>query len=432
MRYIPLTLAPLLLAAHFLRSGNYGLAAACAFLPLVLFIKRAWVPIVGQGLTLAGTLVWVNTAASLVSVRRMIGESWVRLAIIMGVVTLFTAATALIYRSAKMQSKYQNGAPSRVPAAAAFFLTALLLGFVQVKVALPMLILERFLPGGGRIEVFGFAVYAAVITEKMLDVSAVAKWRKRIWLLFSAFFFAQFIIGLLGLEAFLLTGELHIPVPALIAAGPLYRGEGLFMPILFTSTVVLVGPAWCSHLCYIGSWDLLASAAKRKPKALPRSTSPIRIGILVLVIGVAFLLRAVGASFTVAAAAAIGFGLVGVAIMLFWSRSVGVMTHCVVFCPIGLLANLLGKISPFRIRLMAGCTECGKCTKTCRYDALCKKDIEKRKPSITCTLCGDCLGACSDAQIEYRFGPLKGEQARRVFLVLVVSLHAVFMAVARI
>ena len=33
------------------------------------------------------------------------------------------------------------------------------------------------------------------------------------------------------------------------------RGGGLFMAILFSASVLLVGPAWCSWLCYIGAWD---------------------------------------------------------------------------------------------------------------------------------------------------------------------------------
>ena len=76
-------------------------------------------------------------------------------------------------------------------------------------------------------------------------------------------FFAQFVFGVAGVERLLMTGQLHVPVPAVVVAGPLYRGEGLFMPILFAATLLLVGPAWCSYLCYVGSWDGLAATARR-------------------------------------------------------------------------------------------------------------------------------------------------------------------------
>jgi len=53
------------------------------------------------------------------------------------------------------------------------------------------------------------------------------------------------------------------------------------------------------------------------------------------------------------------------------------------------------------------------------------------RPGFTCTLCGDCLASCRQRSIAYRFPGLPAEAARRLFLVLVVSLHAVFLGVAR-
>ncbi len=86
---------------------------------------------------------------------------------------------------------------------------------------------------------------------------------------FSMVFFAQLLLGLAGIEKLLMTGKLHLPVPALIIAGPLFRGEGVFMLILFAATVLLVGPAWCSYLCYIGAWDNYAATAQKRPGRLP-------------------------------------------------------------------------------------------------------------------------------------------------------------------
>jgi polyferredoxin len=129
---------------------------------------------------------------------------------------------------------------------------------------------------------------------------------------------------------------------------------------------------------------------------------------------------------------AIIFGLNGVGLMVFWSRKSGVMTHCVAYCPIGPLANWLGKLSPFRIKINdTTCTDCGICHTVCRYDALNMADIKKRRPNISCTLCGDCLGSCRDGSIEYHWGKIKGNMARMIFIVLVVSIHAVFLGVAR-
>lgn len=72
----------------------------------------------------------------------------------------------------------------------------------------------------------------------MQDRKERPKWRTRARLLFSIVFFGQ-LLGILVNPVFLMTGKQHLPVPAIILAGPLYRLEGLFMPILFLSTLLL-------------------------------------------------------------------------------------------------------------------------------------------------------------------------------------------------
>ncbi|THB65836.1 MAG: 4Fe-4S binding protein, partial [Desulfovibrio sp.] len=242
------------------------------------------------------------------------------------------------------------------------------------------------------------------------------------------------VLGLAGIGQLLMTGKLHLPVPALILAGPLYRGHGLFMLILFASTIALVGPAWCSHLCYIGAWDGVA-AARTKPrgKQLTRFWLwGVRSALLAAVLAAALCLRWAGVSWLPAVLAAALFGLVGVGIMLVVSRRLGLMAHCTVFCPVGLCANLLGRINPFRVRIGQDCTSCGACTPTCRYSALSPEHIEQRAPGLSCTLCGDCIAACPHRQLDYGLFRLSPATARAAFVVLVLSLHAVFLGVARI
>jgi polyferredoxin len=315
---------------------------------------------------------------------------------------------------------------------AAFALTALILSLAQLIVPIKALVLERFFDGGGWLMVVVFSLYAAWLVAKLLDQARQALWRRRIWLMFSVVFFCQLILGLIGFEKFLMTGELHLPIPALIAAGPIYRGFGLFMPILFGATLILVGPAWCSHLCYIGAWDNVCATSRRRPKRLKAWTKWLRLFILVAVMATALSFNLVGVSVITAIYLAVYFGLLGLVIMLTASRKLGSMVHCTVYCPIGLLADLLGKLSPFRISIEKDCTQCGKCIKVCRYNALSKKDIERRKPALNCTLCGDCLNSCEDRQIDYHFFGLTADQARVLFVVLVVSLHASFLGLARI
>ena len=88
--------------------------------------------------------------------------------------------------------------------------------------------------------------------------------------------------------------------------------------------------------------------------------------MLPLVLGTAAGLRALGASTVAASATALAFLLLGLLVMLFVSRRLGLMVHCSFWCPMGLFANLLGKLSIFRLRIGPECTACGACSPTCR------------------------------------------------------------------
>lgn len=266
----------------------------------------------------------------------------------------------------------------------------------------------------------------------MMDVQRSAVWRRRLWWFFSAVFFSQLFLGMCGLDSFLMTpGKLHFPVPALMAAAPLFRGERFFMPILFATTLLLVGPAWCSHICYLGAWDTAAAGARGRPVRRPSWHHPARVAMLVLVIGSALLLRLLGASLMLAGALALALGLGGVAVMLLLSRRCGAMVHCAVYCPTGLLAGLLGKLSPFRMRMASGCDGCARCRQSCCFEALEPCHIKKRRPGLSCTLCGDCLSACEGGFMEYRFPGLGPARAFALFLILVTTLHTAVLGLAR-
>jgi polyferredoxin len=320
-----------------------------------------------------------------------------------------------------------------LPAVAAALLTFGLLAFVQARVARPMLLAERLWAGAGWAQAALLAGYAGFLVSRMRDPRRSGTWRRRVWLLFSIVFFGQFALGLLGIDMMLMTGKLHVPVPAVVVGGPLYRGEGFFMPILFASTLVLVGPAWCSHLCYIGAWDNLAATARKRPGPLPRWRWWAQPILLALVVAVALGMRALGVPGTAAALAAIAFGLAGVGVMVLASRRLGFMAHCTLFCPLGWIATRAGRwLSPFRIRIRTGCDDCMACSTACRFGALTREDIAARRAGPSCTLCGDCVRPCAKRVIGYRFPGLAPDRARTLFLVVVISVHAVFLGVARL
>ncbi|HEY5470186.1 MAG TPA: 4Fe-4S binding protein [Bacteroidales bacterium] len=312
-----------------------------------------------------------------------------------------------------------------------FILTFILLAFVQLKVEKPMLLAERFLKGSGWVEILLISCYGAFIVNKMKDPMNVPKWRKISWTTFSLVFFTQLIIGLSGFDKFLMTGKLHLPIPMMILAGPIYRGQLSVMTILFLSTVILTGPAWCSQLCYFGAFDNLSSGGKTSKEIL-RNKGAIKSTVLILVIAMAIILRWLNISMLISTLIAIAFGVGGILIMIFFSLKRKKMVHCVMYCPIGTLVNIFKHVNPFRMYIDQSCTLCMNCTKFCKYDALNPSDIKNSKPSITCTLCGDCLAGCHHNSIKYKFLKMKPEQARNLYLVLTISLHAACMALARI
>jgi ferredoxin len=306
-----------------------------------------------------------------------------------------------------------------------------ILAIIQVKLDPPMLLLERFFPGWGWLQAGLVALYGGFLAYQMKVPDKSAQWRVRSWGIFSGIFFGQLAIGLAGFENFLMTGKLHLPIPAMIIAGPVYRAEISFMTILFFSTVLLSGPAWCSHLCYFDALDALASKhGKTAPGtwSLKKYKLPIFIGI----IGISLLFRWLGVNMYISTGAGMAFGAMGLGVILIISRKKGSMVHCTAFCPLGTLVHYLRYANPFKMRIHAGCTQCMKCSMACKYNALATKDIEKRKPGITCTLCGDCLSSCHEGAIQYKFLGLKTNHARNLYLFITISLHAVFLALARI
>ncbi|AMK11882.1 4Fe-4S binding protein [Pseudodesulfovibrio indicus] len=427
--------ALLLLGAHALRQGDFGLTAFFAALVGLLFTRQGWVRLVGGAALLWGGLAWAQITVDLVAFRQAFGLPWGRLALIMGIVILLDGLAMALLLGPRLDRFFDRDREWAWPRAAIFILTVFTLALVRAKAPFPVLLADRYLPGWGWLEIFLLGFYAQWIGSLMASPAGHRRVRPRIWGLFSALFFLQLALGLSGMDRMLMTGTLHLPVPALIVAGPVFRGAGFFMLILFGVTLALVGPAWCSHLCYIGAWDDAMSrlGPRPAPSATLRRLSVLGRGAsLVLAVGVALALRAFGVPGATAVLFGAAFGLGGVAMMVLVSRRRGMMVHCTTWCPMGLVANILGRLSPWRIRIGADCTRCGACLTRCRYNALDESGLERGRPGLSCTLCGDCVSACAHRQIGYVFPGLSNRTARALFIVLAVTLHAVFLGVARI
>ena len=329
-----------------------------------------------------------------------------------------------------------------MPALCTALFTGVLMAFARSAPGYDMLLLDRVLPGAGWAQVVLAAVLAWWLYGKLIDPATHNLWRRRLWWLFSAIFFGQFFLGLAVDEIFLMTGRLHFPVPMMIEAGPLYRMQFSFMPILFLITVLISGGAWCSQLCYMGGADMAAAAATRR-KGIVRPVRGrwwMRGGAVVIVAAVALILRATEAPGWLAVALVAAWGAAGWAIVAFVSRRKGQMVHCNVYCPIGAMVSVLKWVNPVRIRFSMQCTGCMKCAAVCRYAAITARDMERGRPAFNCTACGDCHAVCAHSGVEYGlpFGKRaartkrRSERVRKAYTIIVVALYVSFVMLARI
>jgi hypothetical protein len=94
----------LVLGAHFLREGALFLTAACAALAVAVFWRHPRVTRLLQAALVLGTLEWAWTAFTLVQQRAGDGRPWGRMALILGIVALVTAASVAAVEALRRRS----------------------------------------------------------------------------------------------------------------------------------------------------------------------------------------------------------------------------------------------------------------------------------------------------------------------------------------
>jgi hypothetical protein len=98
----------LLLAAHFLRDDNILLTAISLLLPWLLLLKRPFVPVLLQTALFLGAVLWSHTCYSLIRLRLASGADWLRMALILTAVVLFTIGSGLLLSSPVVKKRYQQ------------------------------------------------------------------------------------------------------------------------------------------------------------------------------------------------------------------------------------------------------------------------------------------------------------------------------------
>lgn len=106
LRLLPVILAFGLLAAHFSRANMPPAVIVSLITPFLLLIRKPWIARSIQVLLLIGAAEWIRSMLGYIQVRKDIGEDWGRLAIILVVVALLTASSALVFRGKSLKKRY--------------------------------------------------------------------------------------------------------------------------------------------------------------------------------------------------------------------------------------------------------------------------------------------------------------------------------------
>jgi hypothetical protein len=97
----------LLMAAHFFRAGHMAGVVAALALPLLLLVPRRWAAWALEAALLLAAAEWVMSLARMVRERQALGEPVTRLALVLGAVAVFTAASAAVFFIPAMRSRYR-------------------------------------------------------------------------------------------------------------------------------------------------------------------------------------------------------------------------------------------------------------------------------------------------------------------------------------
>ena len=106
IQLLPVLFSLLLLAAHFFRAGIIPLVVLLLLFPIGLLIRRTVVVRIFQIVLILGSIEWIRTIFLLVLIREQTNQPWVRLAVILGLVALFTFTSSFVFFSKTLKARY--------------------------------------------------------------------------------------------------------------------------------------------------------------------------------------------------------------------------------------------------------------------------------------------------------------------------------------
>ena len=106
IKILPIIFCSLIMAAHLGRANMFILQYISLLIPFLLFWKNKIAARAVQLFLILYGFEWIRMIFHYGRIRIESGESWLRLAIIMGVVALLNFATILVFRSKSMKERY--------------------------------------------------------------------------------------------------------------------------------------------------------------------------------------------------------------------------------------------------------------------------------------------------------------------------------------
>lgn len=104
---LPIFFSALLIAAHFYRSGFLVLTTVSLLIPLLLFMRNHWAPRMITLFLILAAAEWLRTMLVFIGNYQEANISWTRLAVILTSVSLFTALSALAFKTRVMKKRFR-------------------------------------------------------------------------------------------------------------------------------------------------------------------------------------------------------------------------------------------------------------------------------------------------------------------------------------
>jgi hypothetical protein len=115
LQMVPVILSLVVLAAHFWRHDQPMLVFLSVAMIGLLAVPRLWAARLLQVVLLLGAAEWVRTLIILVRIRVEHGQPATRMVIILAVVAILTAFSALVFRTRRARARFRTAVPEHPP-----------------------------------------------------------------------------------------------------------------------------------------------------------------------------------------------------------------------------------------------------------------------------------------------------------------------------